>query len=293
MSEATRIATPESPISVGQISSMQRCPQAYLFRYGHGLIEPPKWAFTIGKAVEKGIQLDYSECLREHRHLTTSDVKDATRDHLRQLLEVEPPQDKEFDPAEATDHVVETAGVFHEEVGTFAIPRALEVEVVYTTEDGLPPVRGFADVVLAESLARSEDGRTTGLAAEHERVLVDNKTSGAAGGWKPESDVAAALQPVAYVMGLEAAGQKVDGFQFHIARHASGGRWLKTKATQILDAPVTDDMRTGWKKLVRRALRQREAILETGVAMPLYGWQCKGCGYRDACKKEWGREPPK
>jgi hypothetical protein len=299
MTTEARTTNPDvDHLSVSQISSMQRCQQAYLFRYGFGMIEPPRWAFTIGKAVERGVLVDYGNFIKAGEHISNADMREATRDNLVRLLDSEPPIDKDYGKDEAIDHVTDAAGVFHRDVCTQVQPTMLEAKVEYSVDPALPPVVGYIDVVAANALAEGSDATTRSTRSWHsddgvtKDVIIDNKTSGAAGGWGAD-DVAAAMQPIAYAVGMEAAGRKVGGFQFHIARYASGGRWLKTKVTQVLDAPLTDTMRAGWTRVVTNAFALRRTILKDGVALPSYGWQCKGCGFRDACSKEWGREPPK
>lgn len=274
-------------LSASRISSMQRCPQAFLYRYGEGLIQRPKWVMSFGSAFDHGLNDDYSQKIETHSNLDTEDVVMRMVDNFEtRVRDEEPTWDEGIEVDGAKDQLADTARVFHHEVSQYLQPTLSQHEVSMGFDDVDWGLLGYVDVVgVMEGDGRTRKGNRRLLA-------IDNKTTGKAGGWRG-SDVAASYQPVIYDMALRHEGVEPDAFEFHVAQYRSGGRWMKTKKTQRLMAPVDPAARRGMLKLLPVLKQRHDAIIQSGVAEPRYGWQCKGCGYRDKCAKEWGREPPR
>jgi len=262
-------------LNISQIGMMQRCEFAYLMRYGHGVKSPPAWAQAFGRAFEVGIDAHYEHKLESGENMPEGDVVDRNVGAIVEALEEVLPGDGLKLP-ETVDAMAKTTRVFHGEIASLVTP--LAVQPTFSVElprEGREPIRfvGHPDLVM-DSLGGP--------------VLVDNKTTGKSGGWS-EADVAASLQPAAYSLGYEMAGNGlIPHFEFHIAR------WelKREKKTQVLVTPVTPEERAGMKQMLFVAASKKDWILQSGIGLPNYGWQCRGCGYREHCQKEWRRKPP-
>jgi hypothetical protein len=129
-------------------------------------------------------------------------------------------------------------------------------------------------------------------------VIVDNKTSGKPPWGAPT--IAEQMQPAAYDLltrySPESPIRGRDGvdtdFQFHVSHHTVNGKWRKAPVAGVYPVVVTQAARDGFLNIVAAAHERKTRVLQSGAAMPNYGWQCKGCGFRDACAFEFGREPP-
>jgi len=271
-------------LSKSQIGSLDRCEYAFLRRYGFGEVEMPSWALHAGSAIDRGATFDYQQKIDSRKNLPAEEVVEVTVAEFHERNQKEETRwDEGIDEDLATDHIAETMRVFHGAVLAQVQPVAVQRKVVVSFEGQDWDFIGYVDVV-------AEHGLVTPAAGG--RVAIDNKATGKSGGWS-EEDVVAALDPLAYDLGLRAEGETLDGFEFHIARYGSGGgRFLKKKEVQVLQAPLTDAAREGFLKLLQVKKDRKDQILTSGMGAPRYGWHCKGCGYRAACTNEWGREPP-
>jgi hypothetical protein len=270
-------------LSKSQIGSLDRCEYSFLRRYGYGEIEMPSWALHAGSAIDAGATLDYAQKIESHENIPAGSMVEVVVSDFRRRNREEETRWDGVDEDSAVDNIAQAAEVFHANVMQHVQPVSVQqkVEVAFEGQDW--SFLGFVDVVAEAGIATLSNGG---------RVAIDNKATGKSGGWS-DDDVIAALDPLAYDLGLRAQGVQLDGFEFHIARYASGGgRWLKKKETQVLPVQLTDEARNGFLKLLQIKKARKDEILKTGMGAPRYGWWCKGCGYRSTCEKEWGRKPP-
>jgi hypothetical protein len=270
-------------LSKSQIGSLDRCEYSFFQHYVLGNNEMPSWALHAGSAIDTGATVDYQQKIKSHENLPAGDVVELVVNDFRARNRDEETRWDGIDEDSAVDHIAQAAEVFHANVMQHIQPVAVQkkVEVAFEGQDW--SFLGFVDVLAETGLQTPANG---GL------VTIDNKATGKSGGWS-EDDVAAALDPLAYDLGLRAQGIQLDGFEFHIARYASGsGRWLKKKEVQVLPVALTDPARDGFLKLLQIKKDRKDAIFKAGIGAPRYGWWCKGCGFRNACEREWGRKPP-
>jgi len=267
-------------LSKSQIDSMNRCEYAFLRRYGFGEISPANWSMHMGSAVDRAANKDYAQKIETHVNLPSSDVVEQAVEEFRGLNESEETQwDKGVTEDVAVDHLAETMAVFHANIMKGVQPVSVQEEVYVGFEGEDWGFLGYVDVVRIGDSGASVVG-------------VDNKATGRSGGWKTE-DAIRANDWLAYDLGLRAAGHDVEGFEYHVARYGSGsGKFLVTKQTQVIALKAHEEARNGFLKLLAERKARKDTILAAGIAPPRYDWHCKGCGYRAACAKEWGREPP-
>jgi len=137
---------PRDHLSASSISTLQKCPKQYEFRYIKGIINPPNAALVTGKVAHKTFETYYNDALTSAQRLTAKQAAELSGDTLEEYR-------KENEDAMSASEVDDTHKIlsdivyrYVDNVAQFIEPRATEREFKYVTQDGVP-VLGYIDLL--------------------------------------------------------------------------------------------------------------------------------------------------
>lgn len=154
-------------ISFSQVSTFMRCPKQYYYSYVEKLKQPPAFALNFGKAIHKGIEVNYAQKIETHKDLHIDEIKDAYNEEMK--------ASKDILEDDATDHEdikkwkedytgyykqgFEMLDMYHEQIGKKTQPIIAEGKFEIPNEGGRN-LLGYIDLV------------------DDKNIVVDSKTAG-------------------------------------------------------------------------------------------------------------------
>lgn len=141
-----RYILPKGYLSASAISTLQNCPRQFEFRYVKGIVIPPNAALATGSCVHKTLETYYKDAISSRERLTpeqagelsVTTLEEWTEDNENTMTSDEKEGAKRLLPGIVTDYVAR--------VGRNISPTAVEQEVRFTTEDGVP-LLGYIDLL--------------------------------------------------------------------------------------------------------------------------------------------------
>lgn len=231
-----------------------KCGKKYEFRYILGIRMPAPHYFTVGRAVDAGINTNFVQKIETKTDLPVSDVLDAVATEFdREAKETEW---KDADQGEEKDSAIACAKILHEEIAPKIQPATVQEKFILETDGGYA-LGGTMDLTTVDDFVR------------------DTKTSAK----KNAYGIHGELQPAMYDFAFEALrGRPANGFGFDIAIKT------KTPAVQVVEARVTQQDRAWFFETVSAVHK----AIQAGIFLPASSkaWWCSAgqCEYYFMCK---------
>lgn len=248
-------------ISASQAGSYKRCPQAWAYRYIHGLKIAPAWAIK-GRAQHKGLEHNYAQKIETHEDAPLADVLDAFRTDVEKSFtggEEEVVLFPNDSKARIVDEGVAGLTTFQKSIAPKVQPIMVEQWVEMTLPWG-PTLLGVIDCV--------------------DDTLTIRDAKFPADAMKPEEMVYEA-QPPLYTLAYHAkTGEWPAGVVFDVVSLGRGK--TPNPRPESIPIPVT-------RERIDAELRDLQAVEESIRAGVVYrrpsAMNCNRCGYRKLC---WG-----
>jgi len=150
---------PREYVSASSLKMAVRCPNQWRFRYVLGRKEPPSAALLWGGADHKAAEHNYAQKIASEKDLPVKEIKEFFAAELDKRVEedggAEEVEWKGKDISEKTpkeahafvkDRGTDLVACYHEQVAPTIFPVTVEEEFLFPI-DGLPPIKGYVDIV--------------------------------------------------------------------------------------------------------------------------------------------------
>lgn len=246
------IVTPQYHQS--SIDTFLKCGLKYQFQYIEKIRMPAPHYFTVGRAVDAGINVNLSQKIESKTDLPVGDVLDAVASEFDR--EAKETVWTDIDQGAEKDTAIACAKILHEQVAPKIQPATVQEKFVLQTDAGYA-LGGTMDVTTVDDWVR------------------DTKTANK----KNSYGIHGELQPAMYDFAFEALrGRRSNGFGFDTA--------IKTKVpqVQITEARVTAEDRAWFFQTVAAVHK----AIQAGVFLPASSkaWWCSAgqCQFWSMCK---------
>ena len=112
-------------ISFSSLSTYQKCPRQYKFRYIQGIKSPPAIALTEGSAHHEALEYNNNHKMKKGRDLKDSVITEKFVESLRTMVEKEQVQYED----ESEDTIIERGGIWHKKYMREFAPKIEPVSV--------------------------------------------------------------------------------------------------------------------------------------------------------------------
>lgn len=254
-------------ISVSQVKSFLMCPRKYELHYV--LREEPAFvpvALAFGSAIHESLAAYYGEVKATGEPLRRDLVLEVFRDAWAKAEDGPVPLQPDEDE-DGTDKIVDK--------GVSMLHSFCE----YASKTGAPEVesveRSFAVSIQDPDTGEVFEEQLVGtvdliVREEGQRVVVEHKTAAKKYG---VDQIRFDLQPTAYKLAARELGLGEVGLRYQVITKT------KVPVIQVADLHRDDRDEDDFLRTVGGVLR----AIDSGVAFPLRGWQCRSCPYAHAC----------
>lgn len=248
---------PKQWLSSTQINMFLRCPKQYEFRYIKGIKIPPAGILILGSAGHSAIAHNYTQKIKTHKDLKTSDVLDFFAEDFDRRVEEENPIFDDKKPGELKDNGVRVLDKYQKVKAVTIQPKEVEKEFAIEFENVSYFIKGFIDLITDS------------------KELIDHKISKKS---PSQQDLDDQLQMTGYKLGYKCLyGEDPAELRYDYL--------ITTKIPQIKSYPTfrTDEDLDEYLELVGNLVE----VLKTGSFYKnTQGWHCsqKMCGYYEKCR---------
>lgn len=133
-------------LSPSSLKMFLRCPASYMFRYMYRIKTQPKSYLTKGRALHKGIEVNFVQKINSHEDLPLKDVQDATADEFEKQA-TETAWEEGEDMGKIKDETINLATLYHAEIAPTIQPLMVEQKIVVDIPETDYQMVGILDLV--------------------------------------------------------------------------------------------------------------------------------------------------
>ncbi len=145
----TALAAPETAkfhLSPSSLKLFLRCPASYMFKYIYGIKTPSTSYFAKGRALHKGLEVNYLQKINTRQDLPLSDVHDAAADEFeKQATEIVLEEGEDLGAIK--DQTLNLVALYHAEISPTIQPVAVERKFVVDIPETDYEMVGIIDLI--------------------------------------------------------------------------------------------------------------------------------------------------
>lgn len=276
--------------SAGQLTTFQRCPRQYYYRYRKGMKMLPGGALILGKGVHHSVEKSLVNKFHKGELLGEDESADIAFCAVEKMLDSEPSELDNESPAELKDNAAVMASKWTRDIGPIRKPlskktaKKLEAKLPQPEESEKHDDRVAYEFTGIESFIRLElEGVSHPIVGWIDFIesgkggsinIMDTKT----GGQKKSPHDLRSNQMFTYNLAMKKAGAKVGDLGLDVI--------VKPKprtpegVTQVVLGPAANsEILTS----LEQAYRYMDASNKAGNYPPRYSRDCSWCGYVRVC----------